>query len=93
VNVLVEDNPAQRRFEILIDDSLAGFAEYEPQPGQLVFTHTEVDPAFRDFGVGTALVRGALDQVRARGELVVPRCAFVASFIDRHPEYAGLRAA
>lgn len=87
---LVEDDPARRRFEILVDDALAGFTAYEPRGEVLVFTHTEVDPKFQDKGVGGALVRAALDQVRARGGRVVPKCPFVSAVIDRHPEYADL---
>ncbi|WP_422739491.1 GNAT family N-acetyltransferase [Micromonospora sp. WMMD729] len=88
---LVEDNPAKNRFEILVDDALAGFTAYVPR-GQdvLVFTHTEVDPRFQGKGVGSVLIRGTLDQVRARGARVVPQCPFVAAFIDKHPEYADL---
>ncbi|RKF26892.1 GNAT family N-acetyltransferase [Micromonospora globbae] len=87
---LVEDNPAERRFEILVDDALAGFTAYEARGEVLVFTRTEVDPRFQGKGVGTALVRGTLDQVRERGGAVVPQCRFMSAFIDRHPEYAAL---
>jgi predicted GNAT family acetyltransferase len=92
VSFLVEDNPARRRFEILVDDALAGFTAYEPRGEVLVLTHTEVDPQFRDMGVGSALVRGTLDQIRERGGRLVPECPFVAAFMDRHPEYADLVA-
>ncbi|MBQ1070335.1 GNAT family N-acetyltransferase [Micromonospora sp. D75] len=88
----VEDNPAKRRFEILVDDALAGFAAYTPGDGVLVFTHTEVDDRFQGQGVGAALVRGALDEVRARGGRIVPSCPFVAAFVKRHPEFADLVA-
>ncbi|WBB69770.1 GNAT family N-acetyltransferase [Micromonospora sp. WMMD812] len=90
MSTLVEDNPAKQRFEILVDDALAGFAAYELRGEVLVFTRTEVDPRFQNMGVGSALVRQTLDQVRARGGRVVPQCRFVAAFIDRHPEYAAL---
>lgn len=90
MGVLVEDNPARRRFEILVDGSLAGFAAYDLRQDTVVFTHTEIDPGFRDMGVGGALVRGALDQVGQRGDRVVARCPFVAAYIERHPQYAGL---
>ncbi|MET8350364.1 MULTISPECIES: GNAT family N-acetyltransferase [unclassified Micromonospora] len=89
---LVEDNPAKHRFEILVDDALAGFTAYLVRGGVLVFTHTEVDPRFQNMGVGGALIRGTLDQVRARGARVVPRCPFMAAYIDKHPEYADLVA-
>ncbi|BCJ57350.1 GNAT family N-acetyltransferase [Micromonospora endophytica] len=88
--MLIEDDPANRRFEILVDDALAGFTQYVPRDDVLIFTHTEVDPGFQNRGVGSALMRGTLDKVRAQGQRVVPRCPFMAAFIDRHPEYADL---
>jgi uncharacterized protein len=90
VGVLVQDNPARRRFEILVDGSLAGFAAYGLRQDTVVFTHTEIDPRFRDKGVGGALVREALDQVRERGDRVVAQCPFVAGYIARHPQYEEL---
>lgn len=87
---LVDDNPARRRFEILVDGSLAGFAAYELRQDAVVFTHTEIDPEFRDTGVGGALARGALDQVRERGDRVVARCPFIAAYINKNPQYAEL---
>ncbi|PZF99793.1 GNAT family N-acetyltransferase [Micromonospora endophytica] len=90
MSMLIEDDPANRRFEILVDDALAGFTQYVPRDDVLIFTHTEVDPGFQNRGVGSALMRGTLDKVRAQGQRVVPRCPFMAAFIDRHPEYADL---
>ncbi|MCO1599628.1 N-acetyltransferase [Micromonospora sp. RHAY321] len=92
MSTLVEDNPAKHRFEILVDDALAGFTAYVTRGDLLVFTHTEVDPGFQGKGVGATLIRGALDAVRARGGSVVPQCPFMAAFIDKHPEYADLVA-
>ena len=72
---------------------LAGFAEYRPRPHAVVFTHTEVDEAFEGQGIGGALVRGALDDVRSKGLAVVPLCPFVKAWIAKHPEYEDLVAA
>ena len=41
-------------------------------------------------GGGSTLVEAALDRVRDEGLRVVPRCPFVASYIERHPAYADL---
>lgn len=96
------DSPASRattvtvtdegdRFEARTDDGVvAGFAAYVREPGKVIFTHTEVDPAFEGQGVGSALAVGALDQVRASGERVVPLCPFIRAYIERHPDYADL---
>ena len=35
-------------------------------------------------------MKSALDDVRARSRMIVPLCPFVASYIDRHGEYADL---
>lgn len=90
MSMLVEENAAKHRYEILVDDALAGFTAYLPRGEVLVFTHTEVSDAFQNMGVGSALMRGTLDQIRAQGGRVVPRCPFMAAFIERHPEYADL---
>jgi predicted GNAT family acetyltransferase len=88
--VVVRDEE-RHRFEARVDGQLAGFAAYLAEPGRIVFTHTEVDPAYEGRGVGSALARGALDEVRAQGSVqVVPRCPFIRGWIDRHPDYADL---
>lgn len=90
-DVEIRNNSAENRYEAWLDGELAGFAEYQLRPGSIVFTHTEVDDAFEGQGVGGALARGALDDVRAAGDRdVVPRCPFIKGYIDKHPEYADL---
>jgi uncharacterized protein len=87
----VRDNPDLNRFEMDIGDALA-VANYRAAPGVLTIYHTEVPPEIGGRGHGSALVRGALDIVRARGLKVVPRCGFVRAFIARHPDYQDLVA-
>ncbi len=84
----VTDAPASSRYEVRDGEGhLAGFAAYQRADHLVVLTHTEVDPAFEGRGVGSALVRGALDDLRARGVPVLPLCPFVRAFLGRHPEY------
>ncbi|HEY8534473.1 MAG TPA: GNAT family N-acetyltransferase [Micromonospora sp.] len=90
MSVLVEDNPARRRFEILVDGCLAGFAVYELRQDTVVFLRTEINGAAQGRDVGEDLVRRALEQVRARGERVAVECPVVATYIERHPDYADL---
>ena len=92
-DVQTRDNPDRQRYEAYLGDSLAGFADYTLEEGRITFTHTEVGDEFGGQGVGSALARGALDDVRARGgRTVVARCEFIAGWIDKHPEYADLLA-
>jgi predicted GNAT family acetyltransferase len=90
VAVEVVDNPNDERFEAKLDGRPAGFVEYRSRPGLIAFMHTEVDPAFEGQGVGSALVRGALDAARERGLEVLPFCPFVNSYVRSHREYAEL---
>jgi predicted GNAT family acetyltransferase len=87
----VKDNPAMGRFEMRSDGSTA-FVEYRRAGDRIALLHTEVPEALSGQGVGSKLVRGTLDAVRAEGLKVVPRCEFVAAYIGRHPEYRDLLA-
>ena len=86
----VVDNPEERRYEALIGDRLAGMAEYRMAGNRVIFTHTETDPAFAGQGVASRLARGALDDVRARGLVMTPKCPFIAAYVERHPAYQDL---
>ncbi|MGH9137286.1 MAG: GNAT family N-acetyltransferase [Acidimicrobiales bacterium] len=88
--VAITDNPDAGRFEVRVDGDLAGSAYYGRRRDRVIFTHTEVGDAYEGRGIGSALARGALDALRARGERAVPLCPFVAGYIDRHAEYADL---
>lgn len=87
-SVQVVDNPERKRFEGFVGDELVGVIEYIPLQGKVVATHTEVEPAHEGKGIGSALVAGALDLLRADGRLVQPMCPYVAAFLRRHDEYA-----
>jgi uncharacterized protein len=89
-DLVVRDNPAELRYEALRDGQLVGLIRYRTEPGVVVLVHTEVGEEFEGTGVGSRLVRGALDDIRSRGLGIVPVCPFVRSFIGRHPEYADL---
>jgi predicted GNAT family acetyltransferase len=92
----VRDNPAEHRYELVVAGRVAGFAAYLDRPGgegggqRRVFTHTEIDDNHEGHGLGTALVKGALADVRASGRRAVPVCPFVAAYVKRHPEEADI---
>lgn len=91
--ITVQENAEQRRYEASLEAGVvAGFAEYRDLGGVRVFTHTEVDDAYEGQGIGSALARGALDDVRERGMTLRAKCPFIKSYIENHPEYADLQA-
>lgn len=91
--IVVRRNPAEHRFEILDDGELAGISVYREEGERTVFLHTVVLPSFEGRGLGSRLAKSALDEVVAGGGTIVPVCPFIASYLERHPEYAGSVAA
>ena len=90
-DVQVSNNQAEQRYEARVDGELAGASYYDTADDLIVFTHTEVDEAYEGHGVGSALARAALDDVRADGRRkVIARCPFIKGWIDRHEEYRDL---
>lgn len=85
----VSNNPARKRFELAVDGHIAA-TYYEIADGVITFVHTEVPPELGGKGIGSRLIRGALDQVRADGLKVIAQCPFVKAFIDKHSDYAYL---
>ncbi len=80
----VVNNEAVHRYEARVDGTVLGFAAYRLRPGEIVFTHTEVDPAAEGKGVGSAIAKAALADARDRGLAVVPLCPFISGYIARH---------
>lgn len=87
----VRQNADRARFELDLG-GVTAIANYMLADGVMAFTHTEVPAALRERGVGSRLVRGALEAARAQGLRVKPYCSFVRSYIARHPEFHDLVA-
>ena len=86
-DVTVTNNPDQHRYEAHVGDTLAGFADYQLATELVVFTHTEVDESFEGQGIGSALARAALDDVRDRNLKALVICPFITGWVQNHPEY------
>jgi uncharacterized protein len=85
----VVNNKAHHRYELAVDGHIAA-TYYELTDGIITFIHTEVPPELGGKGVGSKLIRGALDQVRVDGLKVIAQCPFVKAFIEKHADYADL---
>ena len=86
----VRDNPERHRFEINLGDGSFAIAEYTLPAGKIMFTHTEVPEAHEGQGLGTKLIRFALDAARERGLKVIPICPFFAAYMQEHAEVQDL---
>lgn len=80
----VTRNTENSRYEIHVGDVLAGFAEYKERSGEILFTHTEVDPAFQGKGLAPVLASGALADAVASGATIVPYCPYIARYLKRN---------
>ncbi len=88
-DVSVAENEAAHRYEAQVGDQVA-FITYQKSEYSITFIHTEAPKALEGHGIAGKMARYALDDARARGLAVIPRCPFVADYIRRHPEYADL---
>jgi uncharacterized protein len=85
------DNPAHHRYEMMVDGETA-YVTYARQSDRITLVHTEVPKALGGRGIGSALARSVLDDIRRRGLRVVAECEFIEGFINRNPVYADLLA-
>ena len=90
MNNAVSNNPAQQRYELEVDGHIAA-TYYKTANGVITFIHTEVPPELGGKGIGSGLIKGALDQVRADGLKVIAECQFVKAYIEKHSEYSDLQ--
>jgi len=82
----IRNNEEKNRFEADLGDGSVAIAQYDLRNGKIIFTHTEVPPAWEGRGVGSALIRSALRAARERGLKVVPICRFFAAYMKKHVE-------
>lgn len=93
VRLEIRRDESLRRWDAVLDGEVIGHATWSPSArnaNTLIVGHTEVSPRHEGRGVGAALVRGVLDDLRGRGMQVIPVCSFAAAYIRRHREYADL---
>jgi predicted GNAT family acetyltransferase len=88
----IRHEPQARRFAAEVAGKTA-YLSYRELDGRILdLDHTFVPREHRGGGLASQLTARALEYARERGYRVVPSCPFVASYLDRHPEYRDLRA-
>jgi uncharacterized protein len=89
-SIVVTNDPSARTYQATLNGEVVGTLIYEDEGSRVVLTHTIVEPSVREHGVGSALVRVALDDLRREGKTATVMCPFVIDFIALNPEYADL---
>lgn len=77
-----------RRYEAWAGAARAGYLRYRDEGDVRDLVDTQVDPAFQGRGVAAALVRAALDDIRAEGRSARASCSYVKAYVERHPDDA-----
>lgn len=87
---VVTHNADSRRFETRSADAPLAFLNYTIAGDRIIFEHTFVPNQLRGKGIAATLARAALTEAQQSHWKVIPRCSYVAGFIKKHPEFAGL---
>lgn len=77
------------RFAVHLGEATAVLA-YKEEGDTIYLVHTEVPAEMEGKGIGGQLAKAALNYARQSSLKVVARCPFVASYLQRHPEYQDL---
>ncbi|PLY01822.1 MAG: N-acetyltransferase [Desulfuromonas sp.] len=91
MSIDVANNLTDQQFQAELSGHLA-IIRYRYDDGVLVLTHTEVPDELGGQGVGSQLVRAALDFAKTEDLKIVPECPFIKAYIDKHDEYQSLLA-
>ena len=88
----IEITRTAQAYAAYLDGDRVGELTYVRDDDRVTALHTSVSPVAEGRGVGGALARALLDDAHAAGDTVVAQCQFVASYLDKHPEYNDVRA-
>jgi uncharacterized protein len=82
----ITNNTSAGRYEMSIDGEQVGFLEYTLSPPRIVLDYIEIDPARRGGGLGERFTVAVLEECRARGLKVTPRCSYIAGYLRANAE-------
>ena len=89
-NYKLIDNVALHQYEFRIGDLIPRIEYIKTKNGEIYLTHPEVPSALEGKGVGSSLVRLALEDIERQQLRLVPLCPFVAGYVQKHPEWKRL---
>ena len=87
----VVNNTADYQFEV-VSGALTSKLEYRMGKDRIALIHTEVPDELQGQGIGSDLVKTALQFAKDKDLKVLPYCPFVAAYIKRHPEWQDIVA-
>ncbi len=91
-NNIIEHDLQNQRFTFTVALCTAYLSYQIVTDDVLDFQHTIVPGELSGQGIGSKLVKHALDYAQIHQKKIIASCSFVASFIDKHSEYKTLLA-
>lgn len=82
----VVDNASKSQYEARIENAIAKI-EYKKEEGKIYLTHTEVPQSLAGKGIASKLLSKVLEDIERKELKLIPLCSFVASYLQRHPEW------
>jgi len=80
------NNMERSAFELLVDKQVA-FISYRKSGDVVSLMHTEVPKELEGQGIASVMVQKAFEYLEENNMRIIPRCAFVMTFLERHPEW------
>lgn len=88
-NYQLIDNQEAKQYQYHIDSYIPNI-EYQKKGNDIALLHTNMPKDLRNQGIGTQLVHDTLEDISQKNMKVVPLCGFVASYINKNPQYKHL---
>ena len=84
-----QKNAGTHRYELVVDGYVA-FIDYKQKEDVVYLIHTEVPEEVAGRGIAAELVLMTLQHLDSHQHQLVPRCPYVQSYLQRHPEWQRL---
>ncbi len=82
-------NEKDQQYEFHVAGSVAKI-EFNRKENKIYLIHTEVPQELGGKGIASALVKAVLEDIEKKNLTLIPKCPFVAGYLERHPEWKRL---
>jgi predicted GNAT family acetyltransferase len=83
------DNQDAKQYEMPVEGGLVRI-EYIRAQNKIYLTHTEVPQSLEGKGLGSQIIKKALEDIEEKELTLIPMCPFVAGYIKKHPKWKKL---
>ncbi|KCZ52333.1 GNAT family N-acetyltransferase [Hyphomonas pacifica] len=92
INIKREEGDAGGRYVTVVNGHKAEMTWSKAGTSRIIIDHTGVPKELGGLGVGTALVKRAVEDARRDGIKIIPLCPFAKAQIEKHTEWQDILA-